>query len=69
MLKQCYTCIHFVVAGKSLHYDLSQCKKFKTFTDIARMDVNKCGKHAKYFQNDKSKGYVDCTCFRHRQIR
>ena len=44
-MNKCVKCVFY-----KLTYNLSYCVKFNTFSEIARLDANKCGPELKYFK-------------------
>jgi len=49
-MSKCAKCVFYNLKPSSLTYNLSYCLKFNTFSEIARLDEEKCGPTFKKFQ-------------------
>lgn len=49
LLANCLNCSHVVPIYCENTWELSECKKFKRYADMCRMDEGKCGKEARHF--------------------
>jgi hypothetical protein len=56
----CYNCIYNVPNKKDSTYEHSTCSKFEgRYSDLCRLNENKCGKDGKYF-TDKREPDLKC---------
>ena len=55
-MNKCVSCIFYNLRPNSLNYNLSLCLKHNVFSEVARLDENKCGIIAKdYMSNNPNK--------------
>ena len=55
----CYNCVYNVPNKNDSTYEHSICSKFGRYSDLCRLNENKCGKEGKYF---KDKREPDLKC-------
>ena len=53
-MNNCVKCVFYKLKPSSLTYNLSYCLKFNTFSEIARLDENKCGPKFIHFLKKKN---------------
>ena len=60
-MNKCVKCVFYNLKQSQLTYNLSYCLKFNTFSEIARLDVTKCGPKYTHFIK-KIKPYNKFSC-------